>query len=442
MTTPAPKKFEFDEPFQRKILAMTWRDPTFAARTDGLVDPSYFQNSADGVLISVAQDFYKKYKKSPDKSSFNRLLKDGLISGRIPKSMWPDVKERFGQLLSVPVSDRDFLTDKVSEFAQERAMETAIMDSVPLLEKGDYASILAKVRAACDVGAQEDSGDYSYFDEIDSRTDHRVALAAGTIKPSGITTGFPDLDKWMYHGGWGRKELSVIMGRAKFGKSMGLGEFGKSAWLAGYNVFIASCEVSREIYAERLDANFADTAMKLLKDSPFDVRTRIKDIEAAAKTKAAFEIRDYATGSLKNSQLRRTLERYRNRGIIFDLIITDYADIMSAEKPSGDLITDSMDIWIGQRALAYEQNAAVLTATQTNRSGAKAHVAEATDVASDYNKIRIADLVISGNANDAEIASGEARLKFVASRNQESITLRIKQDRAKMKFLVKVLGKE
>jgi replicative DNA helicase len=246
----------------------------------------------------------------------------------------------------------------------------------------------------------------------------------------------------MYHGGWGRKELSVIMGRAKFGKSMGLGEFGKSAWLAGYNVFIASCEVSREIYAERLDANFADTAMKLLKDSPFDVRTRIKDIEAAAKTKAAFEIRDYATGSLKNSQLRRTLERYRNRGIIFDLIITDYADIMSAEKLSGDLITDSMDIWIGQRALAYEQNAAVLTATQTNRSGAKAHVAEATDVASDYNKIRIADLVISGNANDAEIASGEARLKFVASRNQESITLRIKQDRAKMKFLVKVLGKE
>jgi replicative DNA helicase len=344
--------------------------------------------------------------------------------------------------MAVKLSDRDFLIDKVSVFAQERAMEAAILASIPLMEKGDFATILEKVRAASQVGAQENSDDYDYFAEIDSRTEHRVALAAGIIKPLGITTGFPDLDKHMFHAGWGRKELSVIMARAKFGKSMGLGEFGKSAWLAGYNVFIASCEVSREIYSDRLDANFADTAMNALKSSPFDVKTRIKDVEAAAKTKAAFEIRDYASGSLKVSQLRRTLDRYRARGIVFDLIITDYADIMAPERVTDNPREDSKQVWIDLRGLGYAENAAMLTATQTNRSGAKSHVAEATDVAEDYNKIRIADLVISGNANETEIKSGEARLKFVASRNQKEVTLRIRQERSKMKFLTKILGEE
>jgi replicative DNA helicase len=45
---------------------------------------------------------------------------------------------------------------------------------------------------------------------------------------------------------------------------------------------------------------------------------------------------------------------------------------------------------------------ALLSATQTNREGAKVETIEAIHVAEDYNKIRIADLVISINANEVE----------------------------------------
>ncbi len=86
---------------------------------------------------------------------------------------------------------------------------------------------------------------------------------------------------------------------------------------------------------------------------------------------------------------------------------------------------------------------AVLTATQTNRAGASKAVAKMDDVAEDFNKIRIADLVISINRTDEERAMGEARLFFAASRNQPgNFSLRISQDLDRMKFVKDIIGVE
>jgi replicative DNA helicase len=433
--------YEFDDTFQRKIAALALRDTVFAQRTEGLIEPSFFENDVDRAIINVAQDYYTKYKTTPDKGTIPTLMKDALAAKKIRKEMWPDLRARLGALLAQPMSDRDYVITKVADFAKNRAMQNAIMASVNLLDKGDYAGIEQLIRQAVNVGISDDASSYDYFGELASRTAHRNAMATGLIKPDGITTGFADMDKHLFHGGWGRKELTAFMARAKFGKSMALGDFGKNAFLAGYNVLICSCEVSARIYADRLDANFAETAMMLLKDKAIDVEARVwAATQAAIKVGANFKLHDFAAGTLKPSMLRRLLEKYRGQGIIFDLIITDYADIMCPERVTSDPIENSKSVWIDLRAIAYEQNAAVLTATQTNRDGAKAATAKATDVAEDFNKIRIADLTVAGNATEAEISAGEARINFAASRNQKEITFRIAQNRSQMKFFTKILG--
>ena len=436
----APAHYEFDTAFKGKIVALTLRDTVFTQRTEGLIRPEYFDDEIDAVIARVALDYYKTYKKAPDRGSITTVFKDAIADKRIRKDMIPDLKERLGAYLRASIGDRDFIIDKVAAFAKEKAISDALLASVHALGRRDYGKIEAAIRAALDVGATDDGSEYDYLAEIDARTAERVAIAAGTIKPTGITTGYPDIDKHLYHNGWGRRELSAIMARAKWGKSLSLGDFGKNAWLAGYNVLICSCEVSAKIYSDRLDANLSDTLMKSLKITPFEVRDKIKAIHT--KPHGILKIHDFAIGTLKPSQLRRLIERYRTRGIIFDVIAVDYADIMCPERYTDSNIENSKSIWVDLRAIAYDQDAALLTATQTNRDGAKAMTAKATDVAEDYNKIRIADLVISGNASPDEIASGEARLHFAASRNQEEITIRIKQDRARMRFLTKVLGVE
>ena len=68
---------------------------------------------------------------------------------------------------------------------------------------------------------------------------------------------------------------------------------------------------------------------------------------------------------------------------------------------------------------------------------------KAEHAAEDFNKIRIADLVISINATEEEMAKGEARLFFAASRNQKGeFAIRIKRDLSRGHAVTEVIGYE
>lgn len=430
--------YDFDAAFQLKIAALLISDSTFVARVDGLIDPSHFENDGLGAVVRVLNDYVSVYKTAPGRSLLPMLLRDAFAAKRIRSDIKIEVQEQARALIKVDLSGRDFVVDKVAEFARKRALEKAIIASVDLLERGEYDKINKLIRSASDIGSETESGEYDFWAEIESRTEGRVAMAAGTAKPTGITTGYKELDALLYNKGWGRKELTLLMGAAKRGKSMGLGEFAISASLAGYNAIYFTCEVGTRILADRFDANLTDTAMKEVGLKPHAIKAALLAKRAGA---GHLKIREFASGSLKCSQIRRILERYRSEGIIFDLIVVDYADIMAPERQHNEERDDSKEIFIGLRAIGFEEDAAMLSATQTNRIGAKSMVAKDTDVADDYNKVRTADLTISINASPEELDAGEARLYFAAARNDAgNIQLRVKQDRAKMKFITKVLG--
>ncbi|CAO3459914.1 hypothetical protein [Azospirillum argentinense] len=432
--------YEFDAEFQTKIAALSVRDTTFVTRTDGLIRPDYLTDGAEASLVAIAGDYAARYKKAPDKATFAELIKEAVRTRRIRRDLVDDVKDAYRRIMTTDISDRDFVIEQVAAFAQQRAFEEAMIRAIPMIETRDFDRAKKELQTAFLVGAHEADGGLDYLEDLDRRTTERLELAAGKIKKTGITTGVDELDKILYHGGWGRKELSCLMGGAKAGKSIGLGEFAMAAALAGYNVFLATCEVSKEIYTDRLDANISEFAMKVLKDHPHEIA---KKVRAAWDKGGVLKIHEYATGTLKPSQLRREIERYRMRGIVFDLIVVDYADIMAPERWTDSNTENSKSIYVDLRGIMFDYDAAGLTATQTNREGAKATTAKATDIAEDFNKVRIVDVLIGINATQDERDSNEARLFFAAMRNAEDgFTLRIRQDRARMKFIKKVLGRE
>jgi replicative DNA helicase len=434
--------FEFDEDFQAKIIALKLRDTAFNERTDGLLQPQYFASEAHGHLVRLVDDYYAKYRKAPDAAIHKTLVIQAVKEKRLRRDAAEDVLVAINAARKADISDRSFVVDQVADFARNQAVEQAILESVHLLAKKDFSKIVAMIQAATNVGAAEETGEYDYWEGIERRTQERLDEIAGKRLRDGITTGIKELDQFLYHHGWGRKELSVLMGAAKAGKSMSLGGFAKFASLAGKNVLYVTLEVAAKIIEERIDADVSDTAIRALKTTPHEVDKRIKARRDAGGI-GHFKIREYASNTFKASQLRRLLESYRAKGIQFDAVFVDYADIMAPERFSGDLKEDSRQIYLDLRAIAFDYNVALITATQTNRDGAKKMTAGMTDVAEDFNKIRTADIVISINATEAERAAGEARLFFAASRNSEDgFTLRIRQDRSKMKFITKILGKE
>ena len=435
---PAPH-YEFDGEFQQKIAALLIRDTPFAQLTDGLIRPEYFENAGHSALVAVCNRYFEKYKKAPgDKTIVAALLKDAVTGKTLPPELVRLAATAVHGLFETDVSDRDYVADQCATFARHQAVTKAILDSVALVEKRDFEQIGTLVRKAIDTGISSTGNAYDYGAMREARTKTRKDRAAGALPPTGITTGFKVLDDCLYHKGWGRRELAVLMGGAKAGKSMAMISFGINAIAAGYRTLYVTLEVASDIIAERVDANVAERAM-------FELGTHIHDVDAkveAFMAKAApFIIHEFPTGSMRPSDLRRLIEHYKSQGVTFDLVIVDYADLMAPERFTDSVTENSKSIYVNLRGLAMEEGFACLTATQTNREGSKKAVATATDVAEDFNKIRIADVVISINKTEEERALNQARLHFAASRNQRSgFSLKVEQNIDQAKFICRVIG--
>jgi replicative DNA helicase len=443
---PAVEKFTFDGEFQARIAALTLRDTTFNQLVDGLLEPGYFESEIESYLVGCALRYYGKYKKAPSGLGiYAMLIREDLDSKVLPKALAAAAVGRLKELFEVDISDRDFVVDQVATFARHQAVQEAMYKAINKLDKKDFDGIATVMRQALDVGANQDGDCYDFAAMIDSRTGVRLDRLAGKLPPSGITTGYKPIDELLYHKGWGRKELSVILGGAKAGKTTALIDFGINAWAVGHNVLYASCEVGRDVIADRMDANISAQAMMEMHHHTHDVRQKVADFAAKALrtdgTNAKFIVHEFPTGSLKVSELRRLIERYKSQGIVFDLVVVDYADLLCPERHTDSAVENSKSIYVDLRGLAIREAFAVLTATQSNRNGINANIIKAEHVADDFNKIRIADIVISINRTDEERAAGKARLYFAASRNQGGeFTIEIEQALDRMKFITRVLG--
>lgn len=439
VTTPTAT-FEFDADFQRKILAFVTRDETFARQTDGLVDPAFFDSEYARVLADIGTDYFRRYRSVPSLPVMAQLVKDRIASKVLSKDQAREVLSLIKECQNEDLTDRDFLLEECAKFARKQAISNAILKAADLVDKGKLDQVEAIIKEAQMVGLSDADAGIDFFETAVDRKNRRHDILAGKIKPDGITTGHKDLDNLLYHKGWGRKELTVLMGPAKSGKSMSLVTFGAMAALHGYNVLYVSLEVSSRIIADRFDANISKIQLKELVDKLSLVEARTK---GAAGKAGKLKVHDYPSGTFSPADLRRLIHRYDAKGVQFDMVIVDYADLMAPDFHYQDPRENSKSVYIGLRAIGQEFNCALVSATQTNRDGFKAAVAKMEHVAEDINKARTVDLLLSINATEDEKARNEARIYFAASRNQQGdFTVRVKTDFAKANYVAEILGIE
>lgn len=432
--------YDFDEEFQKKILGFLLRDEPFSRRTEGLINPRFFELESHRLLADIAIDHIEKYKTPPSVLAISQRIKERLNDKKVSKEQASEMASMAKDIYSMTLEDRDFFVTAASQFAKKQALTAAIIKSAGAIDKGDFSRVEGWIREASLVGEADANGEYDFFEQTDDRADYREMILAGKIKPDGIPTGHKELDDRLYHKGWGRKELSVVMGPAKAGKSMSLVGFAMNAALAGYNVLFVSLEVACRIIADRFDAAISQVDMNDLQNKLKIVSTKVKTVSGRA---GELKIHDYPSGTFTPNQLRRLINRYDASGIQFDLIVVDYADLMAPDIVFNDPRENSRLVYLGLRAIASEFNVAVLSATQTNRDGFKAAVGKMEHVAEDINKVRTVDLLISINSTDDEKAREEARLYFAASRNQRGdFSIRVKTKLAQARFIHDVLGVE
>ena len=442
--------YTFDAAFQEKVASFYLRDDAFGHTIEGLIEPAYFENETLQQLVWVQKDYWTRYRACPTLTAYVQAYKDALAAKQIQIADPAEAKRLLGVLYgpgSCDPNDRPFVIDKIAEFARTKAIENATMVMADALVDGKQTDIekgAVAMTNAFQVGAADVARSNNFAKRRQERTANRAALLAGTAVPTGISTGNPDLDKFLFpHNGWGRKEMSILMGPPKSGKTAAMVGFAVGAAASGKNVFYASCEVSKEIIEDRADANVSGVPVK-------ELRSRSSEVDASVSRWAIgageLEIQDFATGTLKVSELRRILKRFEADGIIFDLVVVDYGDIMCSERRESDKRHELSQIFRDLRALAKDFNVALLTATQTNREGTKKaakNVTDGTDAAEDYDKVRLADVLITINASQEEKQNGEVVLYFSEMRNTEGgLRLRFNQQIDCMRFITNFIGKD
>ncbi len=432
------ESYDFEDAFQLKIATLALKDNVFAKKTQGLIKPEHFNNVAVATLINLSQQHLARYGQIPSERSLSQIIKDAIVSGKTRKDLTKEIIDTYKLILKGDLSDRDFVADKVAEFARHQAISQALSRSAEMIFSGKHDLVADLVKKAAAVGVSNADAAYDYFAEIDQRTQERKDMLAGLVPPQGVTTGVKKIDELLYHRGWGKKELSVLLGGAKAGKSTGLLYFATNAALAGKNTLYVTLEMSAKVASARIDSRLSEVEFGLLNESIDEVEKSVKE---AQKKAACLYVAEFPTGSLTPMGLRRLIDSYAAEGTRFDIVVVDYLDLMSPDLKTNDAIENSKNIYVGIRAIAQEEDIAMLSATQSNREGFKSITVKAEHVSEDFNKIRIADLVISINATEDERDRNEMRLYFAASRNQAgNMMVQVKTDAKRMIFIKSVLG--
>ena len=425
-----PITYDFDNDCQSEIVKCLAFDTDFHRQSDNLIESAYFQNTAEQIIADLAIKHYKRYREVPSNTAWTEILKDQIKSGRIKAGDAREVVTKLTEIDKLDVRNRAWLLDKVAEFAKHQAVMNAMMVAAKAISKHTDLERFDKIedvmKKAFSIKLNEESDDYDYFEKIEERTQQREDIMSGKIPPRGITTGIPELNDLLYHRGWGREELSLLMGGAKASKSFHLTMFAAHAVLSGKNVLFITLENSIEITANRIDAQMSDIGLDVQTAKPVAVEMAVK---AKAINAGKLKIRNAPMGTLTPVKVQTWIDEYKTKGLVFDLVVIDYWDIMAPTIRDKDKIENSASIGRELRAMAQKEKLALLTATQANREGHKSAVLKAEHVAEDFNRIRIADVALAISRTDEEKAHSKARITFAACRNQpDGATLFLIQD--------------
>ena len=311
----------------------------------------------------------------------------------------------------------DWLLMEFETFSKHKALESAILKSADLLEKGEYGPVEDLVKKAVQIGLQKDLG-------TDYWKDPKGRLEAIKDKNGQVTTGWASLDKKLF-GGFNRGELNIFAGGSGSGKSLFLANLGVNWALAGLNVIYLTFELSENLVSMRVDSMTTDIPSRDIFKSIEDVEMKVKMI---GKKSGAFQVKYMPTGKNAND-IRSFLKEYEIKtGKKVDVLLVDYLDLMSpiaARISAENLFVKDKYVSEELRNLAMELNTLFVTASQLNRSSVEEIEFDHSHISGGISKINTADNLIGIFTSRAMRERGRYQIQLMKTRSSSGVGQKI-----------------
>ena len=307
----------------------------------------------------------------------------------------------------------DWFLDEYERFARHKELESAILASADMLEKGDYGSVEDKIKKAVQVGLTKDMG-LDYFE------DPKARLQALKDNNGMVPTGWKQFDKKLF-GGFNRGELNIFAGGSGAGKSLFLQNLACNYAEQGLNCVYVTLELSEKLTAMRIDAMMTETPTReIYKDlDTVDLKVKMK-----AKTSGKLRIK-YIPAGATALDVRAYIKEFEiQHNLKCDVILIDYLDLlmpMNKRVSPSDLFVKDKYVSEELRNVAVDMNCLLITASQLNRASVEEIEFDHSHISGGLSKIQTADNVIGIFTSRAMRERGKYQIQFMKTRSSSGV---------------------
>lgn len=395
--TTLTKLTQYGTKFQTQVISRLLTQKKYLINISDSLESEYFENTTHQWIVDKILDYFNKYHTTPTIEILSAEVKK--IDNEVLRiAITESLREAYKIADENP--SLDWVEDEFELFCTNQKVKKAIMESVDLLNVGDYDGIRSIINDALKAGQDKNIG-HIYEKDIESRyrEDDRNPI------PFPWKT-FNDLTQ----GGYGKGDLVLVFGNPKGGKSWAVASMGAHAIKLGYNVLHYSLELSEGYMGKRYDAILTGIPVDKLDDHKEKIKSIVENIPGKVIIKA------YPPRRASFDTIRTHIEQLKTQhDFVPDLIIIDYLDYVRT-KPKKERKHEIDDVYVEAKALAGELEIPVVSPSQANRTGASEGILEGKHAAGSYDKIMIADILISLARGRKDRISGTGRWHIMGNR--------------------------
>jgi len=381
--------------FQTKVLNSLLKHREFLQNISDVVEPEMFDSPASQWIVKETLRYYFKYHTNPSIEFLQVEVKK--IQNEVLKI---SVAEQVKEALKASNEDHLYIEQEFSNFCKNQQLKKALLNSVDLLSKGQFEDIRIIIDSALKAGADKNIG-HEYLQDIEQRyrEDDRKA----------VPTPWKNISDHLM-GGLGRGDLGIIFGGPGSGKSWFLVNLGAEAVKNGLTVNHYTLELSDIYTGKRYDSVFTGIGFKEIH------LHREKVEEVVSNLPGRLTIAEYPMGKTTVNAVESHIRKCTDMGHKPDLIIIDYIDLLKSKRVGGEIKDEIDDVYTAIKGMARELNTPIWSVSQVNRQGAKDDIVEGDKAAGSYNKIMIADFIMSLSRKRADKINKTGRVHIMKNR--------------------------
>lgn len=316
-------------------------------------------------------------------------------------------------LKTVTSSDYKFACEEIELFCKQKAVMSAVFDSLSEVEKGNVALLYERVLKATSIALSTDLG-ISVFEHCQQTFEKMLQSAKA------YSTGIIDLDTRV-GGGLFKKQLTLFSANSGGGKSVMLSNLAANYALQGLDVLYLSLELPEDQVFLRLASMISGQAIKTWRENiPQFVSALIKSKNAGAGSFYVKRIKGDACVVDIRSYIKQYEIQFKK---LPDVLVVDYLDKMTPNGGKRQLNISEQDKEKSEQLaeLVFDLDMIGITASQQNREGIGNNAPSQGVIAGGITKVNTVDNYISIFMPDDMKIKGELLIFFLKTRYSDGV---------------------